>query len=407
MIYGYARVSTGAQDLTSQLAQLKGAGCEKVFREKLTGTTADRPQLQKLITKLAYGDVVIIPAVDRLSRDDTTDLLIIAREMQKAGAGIRSLAEPFLDTTSDFAEIVFAILGVAAKLERRRILDRTARGRADAKAKGVKFGRKPTLTPHQQKRGDQAARRGRRNAALDSPQLQCQPADDFEALCVSKFAARGWLLALSGFAQHVARFTEQSANRLIATGTIVVALGTLVLAMVSYCGLQDARTTFETGSRAWIAPISIGLTTNLEQGNPIAFGVKYDNVGKLPAVDLHEHYNLSSVPNASIDNGTAMSQIEEDHICRDIEPWKDADVVYPNAGGVKMILTLKPTDPQTGKPTPLYENFMSGDHSLVVHFCIAYKTLNGVHHSEFCYVYRPGVTEGLDFNRCDKGNRAD
>ena len=150
MIYGYARVSTDAQDFTSQLAQLEAAGCEKVFREKITGATADRQQLQRLIRKLAPGDVVIIPAVDRLSRD-TTDLLIIAREMQKAGAGIRSLAEPFLDTTSDFAEIVFAILGVAAKLERRRILERTARGRADAKAKGVKFGRKPTLTPHQQK----------------------------------------------------------------------------------------------------------------------------------------------------------------------------------------------------------------------------------------------------------------
>ena len=150
MIYGYARVSTGAQDLTSQLAQLKAAGCGKVFREKLTGTTADRPQLQKLISKLAPGDAVIIPAVDRLSRD-TTDLLLTAREMQKAGAGIRSLAEPFLDTTSDFAEIVFAILGVAAKLERRRILDRTARGRADAKDKGIKFGRKPKLTPHQQR----------------------------------------------------------------------------------------------------------------------------------------------------------------------------------------------------------------------------------------------------------------
>jgi DNA invertase Pin-like site-specific DNA recombinase len=148
--YGYARVSTEAQDLTSQLAELKGAGCEKVFREKLTGTSADRPQLRKLITKLAHGDVVIIPAVDGLSRD-MTDLLIIAREMQKAGAGIRSIAEPFLDTTSDFAEIVFAILGVAAKLERPRILERTARGRTDAKAKGVKFGRKPKLTTHQQR----------------------------------------------------------------------------------------------------------------------------------------------------------------------------------------------------------------------------------------------------------------
>jgi DNA invertase Pin-like site-specific DNA recombinase len=69
MIYGYARVSTEAQDLSSQLAQLKGAGCEKVFREKITGTTADRPQLRKLMAALAHGDVVIIPAVDRLSRD--------------------------------------------------------------------------------------------------------------------------------------------------------------------------------------------------------------------------------------------------------------------------------------------------------------------------------------------------
>ncbi|HEY3911599.1 MAG TPA: recombinase family protein [Stellaceae bacterium] len=129
MIYGYARVSTAAQDESGQVAQLKATGCEKVFREKITGTTADRPQLAKLMKALVPGDVVITPAVDRLSRD-TTDLLVIAREMQRAGAGIRSLPEPYLDTTSDFAEIVLAILGVAAKLERRRILERTARGRA-------------------------------------------------------------------------------------------------------------------------------------------------------------------------------------------------------------------------------------------------------------------------------------
>src|SRR6201987_2056660 len=149
MIYGYARVSTAAQNESGQVKQLKAAGCEKIFREKITGTTADRPQLGKLMKRVAPGDVVITPAVDRLSRD-TTDLLVIAREMQRAGAGIRSLAEPYLDTTSDFAEIVFAILGVAAKLERRRILERTARGRADAKERVVKFGRKPILTPHQQ-----------------------------------------------------------------------------------------------------------------------------------------------------------------------------------------------------------------------------------------------------------------
>jgi DNA invertase Pin-like site-specific DNA recombinase len=99
---------------------------------------------------LSHGDVVVIPAVDRLSRD-TTDLLVIARDMQRAGAGLRSLAEPVVDTMSDFAELVLAMLGVAAKLERRRIIERTARGRADAEAKGVQFGRKPKLTPHQQR----------------------------------------------------------------------------------------------------------------------------------------------------------------------------------------------------------------------------------------------------------------
>ena len=84
MIYGYARVSTEAQDLTGATAQLKAAGCQKIFREKITGTTADRPQLKKLMAVLAHDDVVIIPAVDRLSRD-TTDLLIIARECSAPG----------------------------------------------------------------------------------------------------------------------------------------------------------------------------------------------------------------------------------------------------------------------------------------------------------------------------------
>lgn len=150
MIYGYARVSTAAQDLTAQRAQLDAAGCDRVYCEKITGTHADRPQLRRLLAAVQPGDIVITPAVDRISRD-TTDLLAIARQMKEAGAGLRSLAEPFLDTTSESAEIVLAILGVAAKLERRRILERTAHGRAAAMAQGVKFGRKPKLTPHQQR----------------------------------------------------------------------------------------------------------------------------------------------------------------------------------------------------------------------------------------------------------------
>ena len=109
MIYVYARVSTAAQDESGQVKQLKAAGCEKVFREKITGTTAERPQLKKLMKALAPGDVVITPAVDRLSRD-ATDLLVIARDIQRAGAGLRSIAELVVDTTSDFAELVLAML---------------------------------------------------------------------------------------------------------------------------------------------------------------------------------------------------------------------------------------------------------------------------------------------------------
>jgi DNA invertase Pin-like site-specific DNA recombinase len=165
MIYGYARVSTDAQDLTNQVAQLKAAGGATIFREKMSGATAERPQLQKLMGKLDAGDVVVIVAVDRLSRD-TTDLLVIARDMQRAGAGLRSLAEPVVDTTSDFAELVLAMLGVAAKLERRRIIERTARGRADAKA--VKFGRKPKLT--------RTSRRGRASGSTPGRHSAASPA---------------------------------------------------------------------------------------------------------------------------------------------------------------------------------------------------------------------------------------
>jgi hypothetical protein len=92
--------------------------------------------------------VVITPVVDRLSRD-TTDLLVIAHEIQHAGAGIRSLAETVLDTTTDPAEIIFDLLGVAAKLKRRRILERTARGRADAKS-GGRNSAATRPSPHQQ-----------------------------------------------------------------------------------------------------------------------------------------------------------------------------------------------------------------------------------------------------------------
>jgi DNA invertase Pin-like site-specific DNA recombinase len=149
MIYGYARVSSNGQDLTQQLAQLDVAGCTKVYREKVSAATAERPQLRRAIAALDAGDVLMVTSTDRLARN-TRDLLNILHAVKEAGAGFRSIAEPMVDTTSQFAEVVIAVLGIAASYERQRITERTAAGRVQAKARGVKFGRRAALTPHQQ-----------------------------------------------------------------------------------------------------------------------------------------------------------------------------------------------------------------------------------------------------------------
>jgi len=149
MIYGYARVSSTGQDLEQQLAQLDAAGCTKIYREKASAATAERPQLKRAIGALHPGDVLIVTATDRLARN-TRDLLNILHAVKEAGAGFRSIAEPMVDTTSQFAEVIIAVLGIVASWERQRITERTAAGRVQAKARGVKFGRRPALTPHQQ-----------------------------------------------------------------------------------------------------------------------------------------------------------------------------------------------------------------------------------------------------------------
>lgn len=167
MFFGYARVSTDGQDLAGQVAQLRAAGVadERVFREKVSGATAERPQLRRMIKALGQGDTLFVVAVDRLARD-TRDLLNILHEVKQAGAGFRSLSEPLVDTTSELADVVLAVLGIAAKWERARLLERTAAGRAHAKAKGVKFGRKQTLTPHQQREALERVRAGEPQRAV-------------------------------------------------------------------------------------------------------------------------------------------------------------------------------------------------------------------------------------------------
>jgi DNA invertase Pin-like site-specific DNA recombinase len=147
---GYARVSTLGQDLTAQIEQLQAANCIRLFREKMSGIDNKRPELRRAINYLRDGDVLVVTRIDRLARD-TRDLLNIIYEIKQQGAALRSLAEPVLDTGSDFAEAVVALLGVVAKLERQSILARTAEGRARAKAAGKSLGRKWSLTEHQRR----------------------------------------------------------------------------------------------------------------------------------------------------------------------------------------------------------------------------------------------------------------
>src|SRR5215471_5356341 len=147
-LYGYARVSTRDQDLAAQDAELRAAGCAKVFREKVSGAKTDRPELAKAIGRLEPGDVLVVTRLDRLPRS-TRDLLNVLDEIGERGAGFRSLKDAWADTTTPHGKLMVTVLGGLAEFERSLIVARTSEGRTRARAKGVKFGRPRKLTAHQ------------------------------------------------------------------------------------------------------------------------------------------------------------------------------------------------------------------------------------------------------------------
>src|SRR5262249_11069523 len=162
---GYARVSTYGQTLDSQLEQLRAAGCSSrnIYREKVTGARADRRELNRMLGKLAPGDVVTVTRTDRLARS-TFDLFGIVKRIVDAKAQFRSLAEPWADTGTSTGRLMLADLGGLADVERDLIRTRTAEGRSRAKAQGKHMGRPPSVTPDQQK---EAIRRRAQGATLD------------------------------------------------------------------------------------------------------------------------------------------------------------------------------------------------------------------------------------------------
>ena len=149
MLIGYARVSTSSQNLDRQIAALRSAGVEKIFREKASGSTVrGRPQLERAIDALGTNDVLVIAEWDRATRSMTDGIKIIDR-IASRGAVVKVLDKPYLDLTTPIGKGFLAMLSAMAEDERERIGRRAQEGREAARERGVKFGRKPKLTAHQ------------------------------------------------------------------------------------------------------------------------------------------------------------------------------------------------------------------------------------------------------------------
>lgn len=115
MLIDYARVSTDDQDLRLQRAALKEAGCRRTFEEKVSGAKRDRPELTRMIEQLRDDDTAVITRLDRLARS-TRDLLDIAEKLKDAEAELRSLAEPWADTSSPAGRMVLTVFAGIAEL---------------------------------------------------------------------------------------------------------------------------------------------------------------------------------------------------------------------------------------------------------------------------------------------------
>lgn len=145
MFFGYVRVSTGAQNPDRQLDALAAAGCERLFVDKISGAKADRPELARLFGQLRPGDTVVITELSRFGRS-VRDLIALTGRLEAAGAGLKSLKEPFIDTATPEGRMVFTVMSAVAEFERELIVRRTAEGLAAARARG-RLGGRPKTDP--------------------------------------------------------------------------------------------------------------------------------------------------------------------------------------------------------------------------------------------------------------------
>lgn len=140
MLIGYKRVSTQNQKLDRQTDLLNEYGVEKIFEEKVTGTKRERKELDKMLEQLRPNDIVVVTDLTRLSRS-TKDLFEIVEIIESKGAGIKSLKESWLDTTTPQGKLLFTIFAGLSQFERDLTAQRTKEGLASAKSRGKRLGR--------------------------------------------------------------------------------------------------------------------------------------------------------------------------------------------------------------------------------------------------------------------------
>jgi DNA invertase Pin-like site-specific DNA recombinase len=145
--YGYARISTIDQNADMQLKALKRAGCNKIFKDERTGANTKRSALSRCLKTLDAGDTLIVWKLDRLARS-VRDLTAMTEDFQKRGIKFRSLTEE-INTATPGGKLTFHIFAAVAEFERGLIIERTREGMKAARARGVRPGPPPKLSPKQ------------------------------------------------------------------------------------------------------------------------------------------------------------------------------------------------------------------------------------------------------------------
>lgn len=138
-VYGYARVSTQHQELNRQIDLLEQQNCNEILTEKMTGTKASRPQLDRLKDKLRPGDTVVVESFSRLGRS-TKDLIELVNYFEEHDVKLVSLKENF-DTTTPQGRLMMTVFQAFSQFERDLIVERTKEGLKSARARGRKGGR--------------------------------------------------------------------------------------------------------------------------------------------------------------------------------------------------------------------------------------------------------------------------